>query len=135
MDKRTKEYKEWKAKQEASPDGLGDTIEKITKKTGIKKVVETIFGDDCGCDERRKKLNERFSYKPKGCFTEEQYNQWTEFRNRDNQNTVEPDEQKFISVLLRNIYHLSVKPTCQGCTGTTYKKWIDMINKFYDTYQ
>ena len=38
-------------------EGLGDTVEKITKATGIKKLVKFVAGDDCGCEERRKKLN------------------------------------------------------------------------------
>ena len=42
--------------------GLGDTIAKITKVTGIKKVVEAIT-DDCGCDERQDTLNRVFPYK------------------------------------------------------------------------
>ena len=45
--------------------GLGDTIEKITKATGIKKVVETVskaVGKDCGCAERKETLNELFPY-------------------------------------------------------------------------
>ena len=45
--------------------GLGDTIEKITKATGIKKVVEKISkatNKDCGCTERKDKLNELFPY-------------------------------------------------------------------------
>mgnify|MGYP003109834655 FL=1 len=45
--------------------GLGDTIEKITKATGIKKVVDTVSkvtGKDCGCDERKEKLNRLFPY-------------------------------------------------------------------------
>ncbi len=35
--------------------GLGDTVEKVTKATGIKKVVElfTPEGKDCGCDKRK----------------------------------------------------------------------------------
>lgn len=40
--------------------GLGDTIEKITTATGIKKVVNTISsatGKDCGCSKRRQALN------------------------------------------------------------------------------
>ena len=36
-DKRTKAYKEWVAKYESNSSGLGDTIEKITKATGVKK--------------------------------------------------------------------------------------------------
>lgn len=40
--------------------GLGDTIEKITTNTGIKKVVKTISkvtGKDCGCAARKDALN------------------------------------------------------------------------------
>ena len=48
--------------------GLGDSIEKITKATGIKKVVETInktTKKDCGCNKRKEKLNKAFPYKNK----------------------------------------------------------------------
>ena len=44
--------------------GLGDTIEKITKATGIKKVVDKLPGD-CGCDKRKETLNKAFPYKQK----------------------------------------------------------------------
>ncbi len=40
--------------------GLGDTIEKVTTLTGIKRVVDTISkatGKDCGCGGRKAKLN------------------------------------------------------------------------------
>ena len=46
--------------------GLGDTIEKITKITGVKAVVDTVAkvtGKDCGCKARRDALNKKFSYK------------------------------------------------------------------------
>lgn len=45
--------------------GLGDTIERVTKATGVKKVVETIsktMGKDCGCGARRDRLNRMFPY-------------------------------------------------------------------------
>ena len=45
--------------------GLGDTIEKITKITGIKKVVDTVSkatGKDCGCEQRKDDLNKLFPY-------------------------------------------------------------------------
>lgn len=45
--------------------GLGDTVEKITKATGVKKVVETVAkaaGKDCGCAARRDALNRMFPY-------------------------------------------------------------------------
>ena len=49
-----------------SNKGLGDTIETITKFTGIKKATEVISGltgSDCGCEERKEKLNKMFPYK------------------------------------------------------------------------
>ena len=42
--------------------GLGDTIEKFTKATGIKKVVDTVTKGDCGCNKRRDTLNRMFPY-------------------------------------------------------------------------
>ena len=43
--------------------GLGDSIEKITKATGIKKVVNKITGNkDCGCNKRKNTLNRLFPY-------------------------------------------------------------------------
>ncbi len=43
--------------------GLGDTVEKFTKATGIKSLFGKIVGEDCGCDKRKKKLNQKFPYK------------------------------------------------------------------------
>jgi hypothetical protein len=46
--------------------GLGDTIEKVTTATGIKKVAEAVSkatGSDCGCSKRRDALNRAFPYK------------------------------------------------------------------------
>ena len=48
--------------------GLGDSIERITKATGIKKVVDTVAkatGKDCGCNKRKQQLNRLFPYNNK----------------------------------------------------------------------
>ena len=45
--------------------GLGDSIEKITKATGIKKVVDTVaktINKDCNCAKRQDTLNRLFPY-------------------------------------------------------------------------
>jgi hypothetical protein len=45
--------------------GLGDSIEKFTKATGIKRVVNKIAkatGKDCGCNKRKDTLNRFFPY-------------------------------------------------------------------------
>ena len=46
--------------------GLGDTIHKFTKATGIKKIVDSVAkatNRDCGCDGRRDTLNRIVPYK------------------------------------------------------------------------
>ena len=43
--------------------GLGDTIEKITTATGIKKFVHKVAGNNCGCNKRKENLNNKFPYK------------------------------------------------------------------------
>ena len=47
--------------------GLGDSIEKFTKATGVKNIVEAVNKlrgkKDCGCNKRKQTLNEKFPYK------------------------------------------------------------------------
>ena len=47
--------------------GLGDTIEKFTKATGIHSLAQmgarAVGKKDCGCNKRKKSLNKAFPYK------------------------------------------------------------------------
>jgi len=49
--------------------GLGDSIEKFTKFTGIKSLAQmtakAMGKKDCGCNKRKKMLNKHFPYKKK----------------------------------------------------------------------
>tara|TARA_S200002703_G_scaffold77689_1_gene66985 strand:- start:325 stop:483 length:159 start_codon:yes stop_codon:yes gene_type:complete len=48
--------------------GLGDDIEKFTKATGIKRMVDTVskgLNIPCGCEGRKKALNTLFPRKNK----------------------------------------------------------------------
>ena len=53
--------------EENKSKGLGDSIEKITKATGIKNVVDKVNKlrgkKDCGCNKRKEDLNKAFPYK------------------------------------------------------------------------
>ncbi len=42
--------------------GLGDAIEKVTKATGVKYVVDKVSKGNCGCDKRRDSLNRQFPF-------------------------------------------------------------------------
>jgi hypothetical protein len=51
--------------------GLGDSVEKFTKATGIKKMVDTMskgLNVPCGCAARKGALNKIFPYKNKHGF-------------------------------------------------------------------
>ncbi len=51
--------------QKMKSKGLGDTIEKITKATGVKAVVDKISEvtkKPCGCGQRKNSLNRMFPY-------------------------------------------------------------------------
>ena len=43
--------------------GLGDSIHKLTRATGINKVVHKVNGSCGGCGRRRTTLNKMFPYK------------------------------------------------------------------------
>ena len=47
--------------------GLGDTIAKVTKATGLDKVAYAVAKaagkEDCGCKKRQEILNDKFPYK------------------------------------------------------------------------
>jgi hypothetical protein len=53
--------------QTQQSEGLGDTIAKITNTLGLDKlaeqVAEVMGKEDCGCNKRRRKLNDLFPYK------------------------------------------------------------------------
>jgi len=145
IDKRSKdyrEYKQWKSKQtsenynklkenvEKQPKGLGDTIEKITTATGIKRAVEFIAGEDCGCDERKEKLNKVFTYKNVKCVSEEDYDYLINFFNKRT-NRVNIDDK----VRLINIYNFvfnqneSNKTSCSSCVARivrNLKKYLEL---------
>jgi len=56
--------------------GLGDSIEKITKATGIKKVVDTgnkATRKDGGCNKRKQQLNTMFPYNPNGNWLSQRF--------------------------------------------------------------
>ena len=131
LDKRTKEYKEWKANyNKQTSTGLGDVVEKVTKATGIKKVFDKL-GKDCGCDKRKEKLNKvRMRFQPLRCFTEDQYNAWTKFR-KDNPSSITHEQQvKLIIPIYAQLFARQLKPL--SCCIEPY---IKEINQVYETYQ
>jgi hypothetical protein len=129
-DKRTKEYKEWKANYDKQSKGLGDTIAKITKATGIDKAVKFIAGEDCGCNERQIAMNKAFRYKKPKCLLEDEYVYLTEWFERGS-TRVKPQEQKELLKIYNRVFSTKKQMTsCSSCIRTT----INELNSLYKTY-
>jgi hypothetical protein len=63
----------------------------VTKATGIEALAKFIGGEDCGCTERKEKLNKIFPYRKPLCMTEHEYEWWTYFKSV-NSTTLAPME-------------------------------------------
>ena len=122
-DKRSKAYKEWKKNHAKSSEGLGDTVEKITKATGIKKVVKFLAGEDCGCDERKEKLNEMFRKRKPECLTESEFD-LIKTAVDTNKNKFTPSEQEEYKNIYERIFKVKVE-----CTPCSFAKvvWKDLL--------
>lgn len=113
--------------------GLGDTVEKFTEATGIKKVVEKIT-PNCGCNERRDKLNELFPYRLKPrCMNELEYNQWGEFKEVRTL-TISKEQVEFIAKMYSDIFNVPIFIPCASCSPKPLINMIDKLDKVYENY-
>ena len=112
-------------------EGLGDTLEKVFEKTGIKKLVKFIAGEDCGCDERKKKLNELFPYRKANCLTEEEYLILEDFFAKGS-GEIKPSTQKSLLTVYNRVLNLRQEPTsCSSC----WRNIINQLKKVYNQYK
>ena len=103
--------------------GLGDTIEKITKATGIDKVAKAVLGDDCGCDERKEKLNKMFPYNKVRQFTEDELKIYEEILPRLKSGTIKGQDQASLVKLYNKVFNANKKPSsCTSCVQQTLAK-------------
>ena len=124
-DKRTKAYKDWKANQEKASEGLGDTIAKVTEATGIKKAVELIAGEDCGCKERQDVLNRLFKYNKPKCLEEDEYNYIADWIEKG-KNQLSNKQLTEMNTIYNRVF--SKKFKCQKCSAPRMMK--DLVNIF-----
>jgi hypothetical protein len=129
-DKRSKAYKEWKKNHDKESKGLGDTVERFTEKTGIKALVKFVAGDDCGCSERKEKLNYLFpNYRP-NCLTEDEYNYLSERVGK--LNTITTEEQKALLSIYNRVFNDRRELTgCSTCfLNGVWKKLERVFNEY-----
>lgn len=142
IDKRTKEYKEYKEKmklwESRQEKGLGDVVETITKATGIKAFVD-LLSDDCGCDERKEQLNDwwrkKFPRKKVVPLEEGDYNYLTNFLE-SNYKIISPPVQRRLNSIYNKVFPVKREAekadftTCTGCL----KRRIAELEKLHKGY-
>lgn len=131
-DKRTKEYKEWKKKFDNDSKGVGDTVAKITEATGIKKAVKFLAGEDCGCDERKDKLNKIFPYYRPNCFTEEEFNYIGEKIKKVTSRIERDDVPKLLNIYNRVFNDNKQATACDSCFVNGVWAKLKTIYKQYE---
>ena len=114
--------------------GLGDTIEQITEATGIKKAVELFSkatGIDCGCDERKAKLNELFSYsRTVNCLTEKDYNALTGLID-PKKSSLTTEEQAQLSDIYYNVFNYRLQiSSCGSCWANKIQELKQVYNEY-----
>ena len=124
-----------KARTKAPSKGLGDTIEKITEATGIKAAVEVfnkLTGTDCGCEERKAKLNNLIPYRRKvNCLTESDYNMLSEFM-KPTKGSLTPNEQWTIQAIYERVFEVKIQHS--NC-GSCWRDTISDLRKVYNEYK
>ena len=111
--------------------GLGDTISNITEKTGIKKAVKMIFGDSCGCDERRKKLNDAFpNFKNIRPFTADEKKIYeSTIPTIEKTQRITQNDRNVLGVLHKSVFKMDAK--WSGC-GSCNQKTITKLKRVYE---
>jgi hypothetical protein len=113
--KQKKDYKQFKKNYDEASSGAGDTIAKITKATGIEKAVKFIAGKDCGCDERKDKLNNMFPYYKPNCLTEDEYNYIGEMIDKVKSTIPRDDVPKLLAIYNRVFNDKKEASSCSSC--------------------
>lgn len=107
--------------------GLGDSIEKALKATGIDKVAKKVLGDDCGCEERKEALNRMFPYAKVRQFTEDEMSIYESVLPRIG-STVKREDQAILVKLYNKVFNANKKPS--SC-GSCVKQTVAQLAKVY----
>ena len=135
-----KTQEDLEAKHEANPTinvsvGLGDVVEKVTHATGIKKLVDwfTPEGEDCGCDERRERLNKTPILIRKAsieCLTLDEYNFMKPLLS--NNAPINSKNVDKLSKIYERVFNVHLQGDCKGCSFANKLDELKAVLKTYD---
>jgi hypothetical protein len=116
--------------QEIKSTGLGDTVEKVFRKTGIDKLAKAVLGEDCGCDKRQELLNYLFPYGKYNAPTDEELD-IIEWLFTQPKNTISGSMVKEIYSVYNRIFNDKLQPTnCSSCFKPVKQKLLKIHNEF-----
>jgi hypothetical protein len=98
--------------------GLGDSVEKVLKATGIDKVAKKVLGEDCGCEERKEKLRQ---------FTEDEMSIYESVLPRIG-DRISGQDQATLVKLYNKVFNANKKPS--SC-GSCVKQTVAQLAKVY----
>lgn len=150
-DKRGKKYKKMKLAYEKTIEtknvddvGIGTTIEKVLKAAGVSKLVEvfTPEGEDCGCDERKRLLNNsptfNVSQKPKRCMDKDMFEAYDNFVQSREVDKWSAEQAKLVFDTYEWVFALryDTKRMCANCNGTAniLKMITASLDKVHESY-
>ena len=111
-------------------EGLGDKVEKVLEATGISKIAKFLMGDDCNCEERKKKLN-LIGWGKVNCLNEEEYNYLHAFFE-SNPTVVQPTQQIELVKIARRVFNRRFETS--GCAGCV-RDLVNRLRTVYETYE
>ena len=110
--------------------GLGDTVEKITEATGIKKATKFLFGEDCRCDERKEKLNKLVPYKTVNCLKQKEFKFLDRIYKANSRAISREDNRELYTIYNRVFNAKKVSTTCGSCV----KSVMNELKRIYNEY-
>ena len=110
--------------------GLGDSVEKVLKATGIDKVAKFVLGEDCGCDERKEKLNKLFPYAKPKCLTEDEFKTLDTYFEKNTDTLTSEEQLSFIAINNRVLEQNLVPSSCASCLRDLVSKVRIIYNEY-----
>jgi hypothetical protein len=110
--------------------GLGDTIAKITEATGVDKLVKFIAGEDCGCEERKEKLNKLFPYAKPLCLTEDEFNYLDSYFGINSNQLTSEQQHELIKINNRVLNQRLTFSSCSSCLRDLVSKLRVIYNEY-----
>lgn len=125
------------ARKHTASTGVGTIVKDLLHSPALENITHAIEdalfkdGEDCGCDDREKKLNKIFPLgrRPR-CMTEQMLSEYTRIRELP---TLSADDRREIAVQHAYLFNHKFHLPCP-CSPKTYINYKNDIEKVYQTY-